>query len=652
MTFFRLLKPEWGKRTREIEGEQVPNPDFVREVVGKATIEGIFEDDFVAKKNSEGYNIYWFPNHPSQDVYSKEKSYLNGRDIDVFEYLFIDMDLKDGVYKSKEAFYEIVAEFPLKPTLTVDSGNGVHVYWQITDLTRDLYVIFQKRLIQHFQTDESIWTVLQIMRYPGSQNTKKEDEFKQTTENSDLSGSGPYSVEDFDAVLPEITPEGLQKAQSHLDKLDGKVTIDVSESVNIDELSDKFIDLMNKNNLVKQLFTDPISIKGDRSKADASLANHLFSNNFNRKEAIGVIANTMKGLSKGANRMEYAINTVALAYDDRLENRFKTVGEILKEGKPVIKGARVHGPVFMDCLEAGWRKGQFFGLIAGSGIGKTSLALKMILSMIQNNEEDDEIYVFFTLEMPQHEIIERWIKLVGQNSPLANKLYVIANEDEDGEPRNLTLQDLYFYCQDLIKDTGRPIKSIVIDHLGVINQVIDLRKNPTFGAEGDLESGGYGNKKTVSQSMLCKGIKQFAKMLDAFTVLLTQTTKAKGIGDLPIDKDGAFGVSAYENFADYIATAWQPLMRVYKETPLRVLAWQYAKIRNKSKEDKLTTHEQCLLTYDMDSGDLYPVSSEDFTEFQRLLPIANEARKSLEKKESNSYSRGPQVSDLKKLKLV
>lgn len=65
MIFYRLLKPSWGTKFIERDGDKkVPNPDFVEEIKGKATIEGVFEEDFVEKKNSEGYNIYWFPNHP------------------------------------------------------------------------------------------------------------------------------------------------------------------------------------------------------------------------------------------------------------------------------------------------------------------------------------------------------------------------------------------------------------------------------------------------------------------------------------------------------------------------------------------------------------------------------------------------------------
>ena len=661
MTFFRLLKPDWGKEFLEQNGKKVKNPEFVRAIEGPNTLEGCFDEKYIQRKNKEGYNIYWFPNHPTKNIYTKEKRYLNGRDINVFEHLFVDMDLKDGVYKSVEEFLQKIEEFPLKPTLVMASGNGVHAYWTISDLTRDAYVFNQKRLIKHFNTDPSIFTVLQIMRYPGSYNTKKADEFKKTMIATALSGGGPYKLKDIEKYLPELSSEENQKAQNHLDKLDGKVEIDFGGDVNLDELPDKFLKLLKKNRRAKVLFEDVE--KGQRSEADASLTNILYREGFSEKEAFAVISNSKKALSKGPNRYEYAMNTVKLIWNNppKLDKRqkekvknsslqFKTVGEKLKAGRKSIKGERVNGPEFFDCLYNGWRKSQVMGMIAGSGVGKTTVALKIFRDMIENND-DDEVFVFFSLEMPEHEIEERWINLVGKDSNLANRLYVIGNEDEEGEPRNISLQDIYFYCEDITKKTGKNIKSVVIDHIGIVNNVVDLNLEPSFNAEGDVE-GGKGSRRALSLPNMMKAMKPLAKMLNTFLIVLTQTTKTKGAGDVAIDKDGAFGSAAYEWMMDYIITLWQPLMRVYKETDIRILAWQYAKIRSKNRNDGVQTHQQCLLSYNMESGDLDEISGEEFAEFERLLPAANEARKAAEKKESNSYTRGPRLKDLEKLRLL
>ena len=251
--------------------------------------------------------------------------------------------------------------------------------------------------------------------------------------------------------------------------------------------------------------------------------------------------------------------------------------------------------------------------------------------------------------MPEHEIEERWVNLVGKGSNLADRLYVIGNEDENSEPRDLTLQDMYDYCQDIRRDTGKNIGSVTIDHKDIINPVIDLKRKPTFGAEGE-QNGGRGQERTLSAPAVCKAMKPLAKMLDTFVILLTQTTKGKGGGDTPIGIDGAFGTSSYEWTMDFVITIWQPLMRIQKDTELRVLGWQYAKIRAKDKRDNAVPYEQFALRYDMDSGDLAPLTTEEKEEFDLLLPMANEARKNVEKKESDSYRNSLTAKEIAKLK--
>ena len=93
-------------------------------------------------------------------------------------------------------------------------------------------------------------------------------------------------------------------------------------------------------------------------------------------------------------------------------------------------------------------------------------------------------------------------------------------------------------------------------------------------------------------------------------------------------------------------------MRIQKDTELRVLAWQYCKIRGKHIDDPISTYEQQVLTYDMETGNIRPTTGDEYSKFLDLLPQAEEARKANDDKKSTGYSRGPNLSDLKKLKLV
>lgn len=644
--FYRLIKPDWAK---QLTAKKEPNPDFIQKIDGPDVIEGCLTEDEVSQLNHLGYNAYFFPNHPKTNVYQNGIKHLSGKHIETFNYVFVDMDLKDGIYKSKQDFLKELSNFPIKPTITVESGNGVHAYWRINNLSRDQYVITQMALINKFKTDESVWTVLQLMRVPGSLNTKQHNNFKQTIINEELSSGEYYDLTSFPDNMWLIPEERQVKAQNHLNKLDGKLQIQLNDEVNIDELPDSFIDLMMENENIYQLFNNPVETYGDRSGADMKLANILFNKQLPKKDALLVLANTNKALSKGPYRNEYAQATIDKAYVDRTKNKFMTVGQRLKQGFSYDKGSPINGPYFWDTgvLENHWKKGQVLGLIAGSGVGKTSITLKIIKDTIQNNfNVNDDVFVFITLEMPEQEIVERWINLVGKDSELADRLYVIGNEDEKGEPRNIGLQEIYEYCNDIKMATGKEIGALAIDHFGLISCHIDIRKKYTFGINSEKDTG-WGDIKTISKNMLATQIKSLAKMLNTFPIVLTQTTKEKGAGDTPIDKDGAYGVSQYENIMDYIITAWQPLMRIQERSPHYFLAWQYVKIRHKHKLDKIKTHQQKLLTYEMDTGDLRPTTESEYMTFTELLPEAIKIREELAKKKTTEYSRSLNLNDLK-----
>lgn len=638
MQFYRLIKPDWAKPLLD-NGE--PNSKFIEEFKGDDVIDGCdFSQEFLSEHNNKGYNLYWFPNCPDQNVYASGVKYLNGKHIKLFNYVFVDMDLKDKVYKSKEEFIEVLKAFPIVPTFTVDSGNGIHAYWQISDLTRDLYVYIQQGLINIFKTDESIFTVLQLMRIPCSINTKRHKDYVQSKLITDVCSNQVYTKDKFGFVLT-MPQERLDKAQRHLDKLDGKLQVDLGADVNLDELPDRFIDYIHKpSNLgMYRIFTDPTRSYKDRSSADMALANILFAAGFDRKEALAVLANTQKALSH-ANRRSYAQGTIDKVYVDNLQRKYRTVGQRLKNPDNERQLApQVKGTYYFDngVLGHPWRKKEVMGLIAGPGVGKTSVVLQWIKDAIENNPDNDDIYIIFSLEMPEEQIIDRWIRLVGKDSKLADRLYVIGNEEEDGTPRNMGLQEIYDAAMEIKKGTGKNIGMMAIDHIGITARHINLERKPNFGALSESE-GSYGKIRTISLNSLATQMKTLAKVLETFLIVLTQTTKDKGKGDIPIDKDGAYGISQYENIMDRIVTIWQPLQRVQSQTKLRFLAFQYVKIRDKHKDDQIQTHEPKILIYDIETGKLNMCGSTDYQEFLRLLPSAQAAREKDEKKQTSNYS--------------
>ena len=208
--FCRLIPPTWLKD----QGARVE--------------EGIFKTDYIDQKNKEGFGAYWFPNHPHPegDFSYKHKKYLSGKDISEFKYAFVDMDLKDGKW-TKEDFIKEVVNFGLRPHKVVDSGNGVHAYWRVKGMDRGDYTHLQMKLLRHFKTDESVWTVLQLMRIPGSINTKDKENFKEAKVVYESSES--HRLNDFD-ILPKLSDSDSNKCDNHVRKLNGDIDVKLTLS--------------------------------------------------------------------------------------------------------------------------------------------------------------------------------------------------------------------------------------------------------------------------------------------------------------------------------------------------------------------------------------------------------------------------------------
>ena len=637
MRFYRLIKPNWGKPTL---ANGKPNKDFVKEIQGDNTIEGCdFTLDFLRQKNHEGYNVYFFPNHPSKDIYAEGARYLSGKKVDTFSFVFVDMDLKDGIYASKEEFLEKLLSFKLKPTMVVDSGNGVHAYWRVSDLTRESFVLTQMALLTHFRTDPSVFTVLQLMRAPQFYNTKDMNNFKLAEIRVDSSSNQTYSISEFPKEIYNLSEDKIVKVKNHINRLDGKLEIQLEHEANADELPDEFFTMMRDNDVICGLFNRPKSYKGDRSAADLSLANSLRNRKMRKVDALRVIANTQKALDKGHYRYEYAQLTVDKAYEPTKEFQFKTASEML-EGEGSVPYPKVNGPRYIDgdVLGEPWRKTELLGLIAGSGVGKTAVALDIIKKTIENNPHSNELFVFISLEMPAKMILKRWVKRVGKDSPLTERLIIIDNSDEDGMPRNIGLQQVYEYCNEIIEATGRSLGAVVIDHLHLLSTQISLKKNESgFKVEPD-QIVGKSDTQNISINKIASLLKPLMKSLKTFGIILTQTTKEKGIGDTPIGKDGAYGISQYEWIMDRIITVWQPLMRIQHKIPNRYLAYQYVKIREKHEDDTIFENQARLLSYNMDTGSLKLTTPEDYKIFKHNLPEAVEARRKVKEKETDQYS--------------
>ena len=131
----RAIAPDWLLQS-EPERKRVHEADLTQ--------------DQILDLNAAGYNIYYLPNPPT--IYDSS-TIVDGTHIDKFEYVFVDMDLKDGHWKTAAQFIEGLNAGTLAPTSVVLSGNGVHAYWKITDLTAMDYLNFQRSICRYWGKD-------------------------------------------------------------------------------------------------------------------------------------------------------------------------------------------------------------------------------------------------------------------------------------------------------------------------------------------------------------------------------------------------------------------------------------------------------------------------------------------------------------------
>src|SRR5262245_45479614 len=92
--------------------------------------EGLFSKSEVKKYNAEGYNVYYCPNYDAD----YQSGTLDGTTINVWDWVFVDYDAKSNKYPDTDTFIEAVSASGIAPTKIIDSGNGIHVYWKVSDL--------------------------------------------------------------------------------------------------------------------------------------------------------------------------------------------------------------------------------------------------------------------------------------------------------------------------------------------------------------------------------------------------------------------------------------------------------------------------------------------------------------------------------------
>lgn len=295
--------------------------------------------------------------------------------------------------------------------------------------------------------------------------------------------------------------------------------------------------------------------------------------------------------------------------------KIHSLGDLKRSGK--ISGAVdpskfVHGPKNFDCLERPWCRGDVTMVYAGAGIGKTSTILYIYKHILLNNPNG--VVVFVSLEMTAGEIAEKWTKLTADCPELEDRLYIVENYDDFGVSKMHSVTTIKYELKKIKEVLGETLIATTIDHLHQINN----NGSPDFNPVMDE-------------------LKALAVEIDTHLFVPSQTTKGKGVGDIPVPKDGCFGTSKAEWLATHILTIFQPLLRVQKEADLPILGWQYAKIRYKNKNDKVRENMNYLLYFEHDTQNLRELTRDEKTDFGMYYEKVLELRSNEEKYKSYQF---------------
>jgi len=128
--------------------------------------------------------------------------------------LYVDIDMECLAEEKKNEIRQRYQDFPLKPSLLVNSGGGIHTYWllKVPASKEEIPLVenFNKRLSSYFGGDKASTDASRILRIPKTLNYKYSPPREVTV--MVFKPQKEYNLSDFD-FLPEVKdiPNGEEK---------------------------------------------------------------------------------------------------------------------------------------------------------------------------------------------------------------------------------------------------------------------------------------------------------------------------------------------------------------------------------------------------------------------------------------------------------
>jgi hypothetical protein len=212
-----------------------------------------------------------------------------------------------------------------------------------------------------------------------------------------------------------------------------------------------------------------------------------------------------------------------------------------------------------DKLTRGMHRGDVVQLVAPSGVGKTTWAESLMLSVGKSYPNVPQI--FFSMEQQGIMAFERFMQMEGEMEGRDVEKWMVAGDDAHNSK-------IFGTAQRLLKNLD---KLLVCDQGGLtLQQIEEQARLAGFSYFGSpvgvvyIDYLGYlrGDGKSVYEqvSNIARQQKEMAKRLNCVVVSLHQVVKTLSQGD-EVDESHARDSSAIRDSADILFTAWRPEMK-------------------------------------------------------------------------------------------
>ncbi|MDX9798297.1 MAG: hypothetical protein RBT05_05525 [Bacteroidales bacterium] len=191
---------------------------------------------------------------------------------------------------TKKDAFEFIAKFELKPSIIVDSGHGLHLYWLLKDSMDDSDIAEEilKGLTKKLKGDQGKWHKNLLLRLPGTTNRKVPDEPKQVKiiGINDLK----YEVKDFE----QYRVIGLEEFEGEI-IFDKGAPIFTIENLTTSKIAPEILNLIRDGDTKgKHMKTDERTgeLRVDKSERDQAIILELLKTGHKPEAIRGIFSNS------------------------------------------------------------------------------------------------------------------------------------------------------------------------------------------------------------------------------------------------------------------------------------------------------------------------------------------------------------------------